>query len=31
MAELDELETVVASDAGSTYLADAYTGWPYDD
>lgn len=26
--QLGELESVVASDAGSTYLAEAYTGWP---
>ncbi len=29
--QLGELESVVASDAGSTYLAEAYTGWPYED
>lgn len=29
--QLGELESVVASDAGSTYLAEAYTGWPYAD
>lgn len=28
--QLGELESVVSSDAGSTYLAEAYTGWPYD-
>ena len=27
--QLGELESVVASDAGSTYLSEAYTGWPY--
>jgi len=27
--QLGELESVVSSDAGSTYLAEAYTGWPY--
>ena len=26
--QLGELESVVSSDAGSTYLAEAYTGWP---
>lgn len=29
--QLGELESVVASEAGSTYLAEAYTGWPFDD
>ena len=29
--QLGELESVVSSDAGSTYLAEAYTGWPYTD
>ena len=29
--QLGELESVVASEAGSTYLAEAYTGWPYED
>lgn len=29
--QVGELESVVSSDAGSTYLAEAYTGWPYDD
>ena len=29
--QLGELESVVSSDAGSTYLAEAYTGWPYAD
>jgi p-hydroxybenzoate 3-monooxygenase len=29
--QLGELESVVSSDAGSTYLAEAYTGWPYED
>jgi p-hydroxybenzoate 3-monooxygenase len=28
---LGELESVVSSDAASTYLAEAYTGWPYAD
>lgn len=28
--QLGELESVVASDAGSTYLAEAYTGWPFE-
>jgi p-hydroxybenzoate 3-monooxygenase len=28
--QLGELESVVSSDAGSTYLAEAYTGWPYE-
>ena len=28
--QLGELESVVSSDAGSTYLAEAYTGWPAD-
>lgn len=27
--QLGELESVVSSEAGSTYLAEAYTGWPY--
>jgi p-hydroxybenzoate 3-monooxygenase len=26
--QLGELESVVGSVAGSTYLAEAYTGWP---
>ena len=26
--QLGELRSVVESDAGSTYLAEAYTGWP---
>jgi p-hydroxybenzoate 3-monooxygenase len=26
--QLGELESVVGSHAGSTYLAEAYTGWP---
>jgi p-hydroxybenzoate 3-monooxygenase len=29
--QLGELESVVSSEAGSTYLAEAYTGWPYTD
>jgi p-hydroxybenzoate 3-monooxygenase len=29
--QLGELESVVASDAAKTYLAEAYTGWPYED
>jgi p-hydroxybenzoate 3-monooxygenase len=29
--QLGELESVVSSQAGSTYLAEAYTGWPYAD
>ncbi|WP_395639295.1 4-hydroxybenzoate 3-monooxygenase [Pseudolysinimonas sp.] len=29
--QIGELESVVSSDAGSTYLAEAYTGWPYED
>ena len=29
--QIGELESVVSSDAGSTYLAEAYTGWPYQD
>jgi p-hydroxybenzoate 3-monooxygenase len=29
--QLGELESVVSSEAGSTYLAEAYTGWPYSD
>lgn len=29
--QLGELESVVSSTAGSTYLAEAYTGWPYAD
>ncbi len=29
--QLGELESVVSSEAGSTYLAEAYTGWPYAD
>ena len=29
--QVGELESVVSSEAGSTYLAEAYTGWPYDD
>ena len=28
MRQLGELRSVVESDAGSTYLAEAYTGWP---
>jgi p-hydroxybenzoate 3-monooxygenase len=27
--QLGELETLVASDAGRTYLAEGYTGWPH--
>ena len=26
--QLGELESLVSSRAGSTYLAEAYTGWP---
>jgi len=26
--QIGELESVVSSTAGSTYLAEAYTGWP---
>jgi p-hydroxybenzoate 3-monooxygenase len=26
--QLGELESVASSGAGSTYLAEAYTGWP---
>jgi p-hydroxybenzoate 3-monooxygenase len=29
--QLGELESVVSSAAGSSYLAEAYTGWPYTD
>lgn len=29
--QIGELESVVSSEAGSTYLAEAYTGWPYSD
>jgi len=29
--QLGELESVVSSEAGSTYLVEAYTGWPYED
>ena len=29
--QVGELESVSSSVAGSTYLAEAYTGWPYDD
>jgi 2-polyprenyl-6-methoxyphenol hydroxylase and related FAD-dependent oxidoreductases len=29
--QLGELESVVSSEAGSTFLAEAYTGWPYAD
>jgi p-hydroxybenzoate 3-monooxygenase len=29
--QLGELESVVSSEPGSTYLAEAYTGWPYTD
>ena len=28
LRQLGELESVVSSTAGSTYLAEAYTGWP---
>ena len=28
--QIGELESVVSSEAGMTYLAEAYTGWPYD-
>ncbi|MGB3911037.1 MAG: 4-hydroxybenzoate 3-monooxygenase [Pseudolysinimonas sp.] len=28
--QIGELESVVSSDAAMTYLAEAYTGWPYD-
>ena len=28
MRQLGELRTVLESDAGRTYLAEAYTGWP---
>lgn len=29
--QIGELESVVSSDAAMTYLAEAYTGWPYTD
>jgi p-hydroxybenzoate 3-monooxygenase len=29
--QIGELESVVSSDAAMTYLAEAYTGWPYGD
>jgi p-hydroxybenzoate 3-monooxygenase len=29
--QIGELESVVSSEAAMTYLADAYTGWPYTD
>jgi p-hydroxybenzoate 3-monooxygenase len=28
LRQIGELESVVSSTAGSTYLAEAYTGWP---
>lgn len=31
LRQIGELESVVTSDAAMTYLADAYTGWPYAD
>jgi p-hydroxybenzoate 3-monooxygenase len=30
LRQLGELRSVVESDAGRTYLAEAYTGWPID-
>lgn len=29
MRQIGELRTVVESEAGQTYLAEAYTGWPF--
>ena len=29
LRQLGELRTVVESEAGRTYLAEAYTGWPF--